>query len=132
MKSILVIEDEYDLQKALEIRLSGEGFKVYSAGNAEDGLELAREVMPDLITMDIVLLGIMDGIEATYRVKHDDLLKDIPVIIITAKGSEEAKKRAIEGGADAYFTKPFEYEELIMVIKSLIGNRKKTEEIGNA
>lgn len=120
MNSILIIEDEYDLKEALRIRLEREGFKVYSAGNAEKGLELAAEVKPSLVIMDIVLPGQMDGIEATYKVKHDDLLKNTPVVILTVKAAEEDRRHGLKGGADAYMTKPFDHEEVIATIKSLL------------
>ena len=123
MKSILLVEDEHDIKEALRIRLQREGFKVHFAGTAEQGLELATEKKPDLIVMDIFLPGEIDGLEATYRVKHDDLLKDTPVVILTVKAAEEDKKHGLRGGADAYLTKPFDYEELISTIKSLLGEK---------
>ena len=123
MKNILIIEDEYDLKEALKIRLGREGFKISSVGNADKGLELAREIKPDLIIIDIVLPGRVDGFEATYGVKHDDLLKDTPVIILTVKASEEDKRRGSREGCDAYITKPFDHEELIEKIKLLLGEK---------
>ena len=123
MKNVLVIEDEYEIKEALRIRLEKEGFKIYSAGDAEKGLETAKEVMPDLIIMDVLLPGKIDGLEATYRAKHDDLLKNIPVIILTVKAEEEDKRQGLRNGADAYITKPFDHEELVMTVKSLLGER---------
>ena len=121
MKDILIIEDEYDLKEAIKIRLTGEGFRISSAGNAEQGLRLAREIKPDLVIMDLVLPGRKDGLEATYEMKNDEVLKGIPVIILTAKGSEEDRKRGLREGCDVYMTKPFDHEELVSRIKSLIG-----------
>ena len=121
MKNILIIEDEFDLKEALRIRLEGQGFKVSSAGNADRGLQLAKEIKPELMIIDIALPGRMDGLELTYTVKHDDVLKNTRVIILTAKATEEDRKRGLEKGCDVYMTKPFEYEELIEKIKELIG-----------
>ena len=120
MNRILVIEDENDLKEALRIRLEREGFKVYFAESAEKGLEIARETKPDLVIMDVVLPGAMDGVEATYRMKHDEILKDTPVVILTVKASEEDKLRGFKDGADAYMSKPFDHEELITTIKSFL------------
>ena len=121
MIRILVIEDEDDLRKALRIRFEREGFMIYSAEDAESGLELAGEVKPDLIVMDVLLPGEMDGFEATYRVKHDDILKGIPVVILTVRAAQEDKIHGLRNGADAYMTKPFDHEDLVITVKSLVG-----------
>jgi len=123
MTSILIIEDESDLREAMRIRLESEGFKTYFAGNAERGLELAREIGPDLIIMDIILPGGIDGVEATRRLKDDELLKDTPVVMLTVKASDEDKRHGFRIGADAYITKPFDDEELILTIRSLLGEK---------
>ncbi len=123
MKTILIVEDEYDLKEALRIRLEGEGFKIHSAGNAARGLEIAREVLPDLIIMDVVLPGLIDGLRATYIIKHEEQIKGTPVIILTAKAAEEDKRHGLREGADVYMTKPFEHEELLAAIRSLLGEK---------
>ena len=123
MSSILIIEDESDLREAMRIRLESEGFKTYFAANAGRGMELAREIGPDLIIMDVILPGEVDGVEITRRLKDDELLKDTPVVMLTVKALEEDKRRAFKIGADAYMTKPFHDEELILTIKSLLGGK---------
>lgn len=120
MKSILIIEDENDLQKALRIRFETEGLRTYPAESAAEGLEVALEKRPDLILMDVILPGEMDGYQATYWVKHNDFLKDTPVVILTVKASRQDRMYAFRSGADAYITKPYDHEDLIEKIKSLL------------
>ncbi len=116
---ILVVDDEADLVEGLEIRLRKEGFEVITAGDGENGLKIAREQKPDLLILDLMLPR-LDGYKVCRLLKFDRRFKDIPVLMLTARVEETDKKLGMEVGADAYITKPFEWDELLKKIWSFL------------
>lgn len=126
---ILIIEDEKDIVKMLEYNLEKEGFKVLSAYNGEDGLDMARKKNPDLILLDLMLPGI-DGLEVCKAVKNEaNTEASIPVIMLTAKSQEADKIIGLELGADDYVTKPFSPRELIARIKAVLRRAKEKNKL---
>ncbi len=121
-KSILIVEDNADMQKYIASSLKG--YKVHIAENGEKGIEKALKLNPDLIISD-VMMPMMDGYEMTKKVKNNELLSHIPIIMLTAKASEESLLEGFECEADDYLTKPFSANELNARIKSQIKNREK-------
>ena len=119
-KKILVVDDEPELVKALDVRLKQEGFDVLTALDGEEGLNKARQEKPDLIILD-VMLPKLDGYKVSRLLKFDKDYKHIPVIMLTAKIEEEDKALGEETGADEYVTKPFEWEELLKKVKEYLG-----------
>ncbi len=115
-KRILVVEDEPELVKALEVRLKTQDYDVITAFDGEEGLRKAREESPDLIILDIMLPK-MDGFKVSRLLKFDERYKHIPVIMLTAKSEREDKSLGEETGADEYITKPFEWEHLSEMVK---------------
>ena len=118
-KRILVVEDEIELVKAILIRLQQAGYDVFSANDGQDGLEKARKEKPDLIILDLMLPK-MDGYKVCGLLKADARYNSIPIIIATARAQESDEKLGFEVGADAYLTKPFQYEKLLAKIKELL------------
>jgi DNA-binding response OmpR family regulator len=116
VKRILVIEDEPELVKALEVRLKAEGYDVISAFDGEEGLGKARSENPDLILLDIMLPK-MDGFKVARLLKFDESHKNIPIIMLTVKTEEKDKAMGMETGADEYITKPFEWDFLLEKVK---------------
>lgn len=104
-KRILIIEDNATNRKLFSTILRIEKYEVFEAEEAVRGLELAREVRPDLILMDIQLPG-MDGLTATRRLKEDDDLKEIPVLALTAFAMDGDARKATDAGCDGYISKP--------------------------
>ncbi|MDD5477828.1 MAG: response regulator [Candidatus Omnitrophica bacterium] len=123
-EKILVVEDEKDIIKMLEYNLEKEGFKVITAGDGEDALDLAVRQHPDLILLDLMLPG-MDGLEVCKALKKESKAAAIPIIMLTAKGQESDKVVGLELGADDYITKPFSPRELAARIKAVL--RRVTE-----
>jgi two-component system, OmpR family, alkaline phosphatase synthesis response regulator PhoP len=123
-EKILVVEDDKDIVKMLEYNLKKEGFKVITASDGEDALDLAVRQYPDLILLDLMLPGI-DGLEVCKSLKKESKTSPIPVIMLTAKGQEADKVVGLELGADDYITKPFSLRELIARIKAVL--RRVTE-----
>ncbi len=113
-KTILIVDDEADILRVSSIRLERSGYEVFQAADGPEALELARQAMPDLILLD-VLLPTLDGTEVTRTLKRDAALKHIPVILFSA-AVEDLAKRALESGADGYLFKPFGTGELLGMI----------------
>lgn len=113
---VLVVEDDASIRALVDYNLKLDGFNVVTAESGEMGLELAREWTPDLILLDIMMLG-MDGLETLTAIKEDQALCDTPVIMLTAKGMLGDIERAYSLGADGYITKPFDPVQLGQRIK---------------
>lgn len=122
MKKILVVDDEPELVKAIEIRLKAENYQVFTAFDGEEGLAKAREVLPDLIILDIMLPK-LNGFKICRLLKFDEKYKEIPVIMLTAKTDEADKVVGKETGANEYITKPFDWDILMEKIKECLGER---------
>src|SRR4030043_1444771 len=118
-KKILVVDDEPDLLKVILLRLKKTGYEVYSGVDGREVLDLVRQIIPDLIILDVYLPGI-NGDEVAQILKKDDELKHIPIILISAT-TKTLDLKARESGADGYIIKPFEPEELIGMVKKILG-----------
>ena len=118
-KKILVIEDEQDIQTLLEYNLGQAGFEVLQSENGEEGLWLAIERQPDLILLDW-MLPLLSGIEVLRQLRNRADTRDIPVIMMTARGGEGDRLRGLDGGADDYVTKPFSPAELLARVRAII------------
>ena len=121
-KRILVIDDEPELVKAIQIRLEIAGYETLVAHDGMEGLDKARKEKPDLILLDLMLPK-MDGYKVCALIKRDKNYSKIPVIMLTARTLEKQQKLGIELGADAYITKPFQYEVVLAKIKELLGEQ---------
>lgn len=121
---ILVIEDEPQMQKFLAASLSGEGYRTLEAQTGQEGIALARTHNPDLVLLDLGLPD-TDGMEVT-RALRDFSTK--PVIVISARGQEEDKVRALDVGADDYLTKPFGTSELMARIRVALRHAARSKE----
>ncbi|MDI6731318.1 MAG: winged helix-turn-helix domain-containing protein [Candidatus Margulisbacteria bacterium] len=119
MPNILIIEDERDIAESIEYNLVKEGFKVSKAFDGLTGLRFAREKSPALILLDLMLPG-MSGLDICKIIKKEEKTANIPIIILTAKGSEVDKIVGLEIGADDYITKPFSMRELVARIKTIL------------
>lgn len=125
--NILVVEDEDAIREMLVMVLEQSDFNIIAVASAEEAQHsLADNAMPDLIVLDWMLPGI-SGVELAKRLKQDDLFKDLPIILLTARG-EEDKVRGLEIGADDYVTKPFSPKELIARIKAVLRRSGKNIE----
>ena len=120
--TILVVEDEPGIQEVLKFNLSQQGHDVIVAGDGEDALSLLRGALPDLILLDWMLPGI-SGVDVARRVRADSRLKNIPIIMLTARTDERDKVLGLDTGADDYITKPFSPRELMARIKAVLRRR---------
>lgn len=121
---ILVVDDEEDLLELLRFNLSGEGFSVTCAATGEDALDKLKAELPDLILLDLMLPGI-DGLDVARRLKSQGKTKEIPIVMLTARGEEGDIVKGLEMGADDYVTKPFSRKVLAARIRAVL--RRKQE-----
>jgi len=126
-KKILVVEDEEDILALLHFNLIKAGYLVDCASQGEEALMLVRAKKPDLILLDLMLPGI-DGLEICRRLRGDNRSKEIPVIMLTARGEEEDVVRGLEMGADDYITKPFSIKVLLARVQTVL--RRRTDLAG--
>ncbi len=121
MAKVLLVEDNEMNRDMLSRRLIRRGFEVVFAVNGQEGVELAKSERPDIILMDMSL-PVIDGWEATRRVKSDETTRRVPVIGLTAHAMSGDREKAIEAGCDDYDTKPVELERLIGKMEKLLSN----------
>ena len=123
MTKVLLVEDNEMNRDMLSRRLIRRGFQVVFAMDGQQGIDLARTERPDIIIMDMSL-PVIDGWEATRRLKADDATRSVPVIGLTAHAMSGDREKAIEAGCDDYDTKPVELDRLIGKIERLLGTAK--------
>lgn len=119
MKKILIVDDEQDIVESLKFVLEANDFLCYCAYNGEDGLKLAKEIIPDLMILDVMMPKI-NGYKISRLLKFDKKYKDIPILMVTARSQNEDKLIGEETGADEYITKPFEIKELVEKVKNYL------------
>lgn len=127
--NILVVEDEDAIREMLIMVLEQAGLKVSAAASAEEALGALAENRVDLLVLDWMLPG-MSGVELARRLKREPSYKELPIILLTARGEEEDKIRGLEIGADDYVTKPFSPKELVARIKAVMRRSGKLSESG--
>ena len=125
-KKIVVVEDEPDLVDVVTYNLKREGYLVSAARRGDEGLNLIRSELPDLVLLDLMLPG-MDGLSICRQMKSDGALKAIPIIIASAKGEESDVVIGLEMGADDYLAKPFSPRELLARIKAVLRRGTPTD-----
>lgn len=118
-KKILIVDDEDHIRELLKFNLEKNGYIVYMANDGLNGLKLAREKQVNLILLDLMLPG-MDGFEVCKEIRRDNIISNVPIIMLTAKSEEIDKILGLELGADDYITKPFSIRELSARIKALL------------
>lgn len=125
---ILVVEDDDAIRGMLVMVLEQAGFIPYAAGDADKAQKLLEDVAPDFILLDWMLPGI-SGVEWARRLKKDAFYRDLPIILLTARGEEEDKVRGLEVGADDYMTKPFSPKELVARIRAVLRRTGKMQDL---
>ena len=123
---LLIIEDNHDIATYIG-SLFTDQYAIFYAKNGKEGLEKALEFIPDLIITDLMMPG-MDGLEVCRQVRGNEIINHIPIIVVTAKITEEERIKGIEAGADAYLSKPFNTEELHTRVEKLLAGRKLLQE----
>ncbi len=122
--NILVVDDEEDILELLRYNLSREGYQVSCTTSGEKTLKLVKTETPDLIILDLMLPG-MDGLEVARRLKDNDNTKNVPIVMLTAKGEEADIVTGLELGADDYVTKPFSPRILLARVRAVLRRKGK-------
>lgn len=118
-QSILIADDEADILEIISHNLQKEGYKVFTANNGEDAIDLAFEKLPNLILLDVMMPKV-DGMEACRQIKANSKTSDIPVLFLTARSEEFAEITGFEAGADDYISKPIRPRVLMSRIKAVL------------
>lgn len=114
---VLLVEDEVAIRKFTKINIQKAGYEVYEAGSGEEGVEMALKIKPDVVILDIMLPGI-DGFDVCNILRNE--MPDLGIIMLTAKSQDVDRILGLEQGTDDYMVKPFNPQELVLRIKSLI------------
>ncbi|MCD0161336.1 response regulator [Deinococcus sp. 14RED07] len=121
-RTILIADDHADLRKLIRMTLLGGPFTVLEAEDGVQALADARARRPDLIILDVMMPGELDGYQVCAAVKADPALRDVPVILVTARAQRADLQAGQEAGADAYLIKPFSPMELLERVTAMLGN----------
>ena len=116
---ILVVDDSADNVAMISLDLQQQGYRVVTASNGEDAVTVATQMLPNLILMDINLPE-LDGLGATRRIRENDVLREVPVIAITAFGTEGFQRAAYDAGVAGYLTKPLDFDRMHQLIAMLL------------
>jgi len=120
---VVVIDDSPTVRKLAEVVLQEEGYKVYTAEDGEEGLKIAEEVFPSVILVDFIMPK-MNGYQFCKMVRNNRFLKNVPVILITAKGEDVGEKFTEKFGVVDYFIKPFQPDELVEKVNSIVQSQR--------
>ena len=116
---IVVVEDDENIRELISFNLKSANYSVTEAETGEDGIKQVQKTKPDLILLDLMLPE-MDGLDVCRQLKSDADTRDIPIIMVTAKGEESDIVTGLELGADDYVTKPFRPKELVARIRNIL------------
>ena len=121
MKKILLVDDQEDVQRLLSLVLEGEDRLLLHAFNGEQALQVAERERPDLVLLDVMMPGSLDGFEVARRIRKTPEISNCPIVFITAKVQEQDRKMAFDSGGDAFIAKPFSLEMLRETVQEYLG-----------
>jgi DNA-binding response OmpR family regulator len=119
MKKILIVEDHADIRRLIRMTLEFEDCEIHEAADAPAGWDLVRELRPDVVLLDIMMPGALDGLDLCRAMKADAQLRQVPVIVLSARGSSADREAGLQAGADAYLVKPFSPMQLLELLGTL-------------
>ena len=119
-QSILVVDDEPHIVEVVSDYLKQAGYRVLTAGDGQAAIELTRREHPDLVVLDLMLPGRMDGLDVCRRIRQDSAIGNVPIIMLTAKVELTDRLVGLELGADDYITKPFSPREVVARVKAVL------------
>ncbi|HQY08921.1 MAG: response regulator [Burkholderiales bacterium] len=123
---ILIVEDQADIRKLIRMTLEFGDFELHEAPDGESGLNLARAVRPHVMLLDVMMPGLLDGYQVCRHIKQDPQLRQIQVIMLTARGQAADVAAGEKAGADAYLVKPFSPLELIDRVEAMVTSAAST------
>ncbi|MDB9822773.1 response regulator [Deltaproteobacteria bacterium] len=120
MEKILIVDDQVEIRELIVATLRDEDYQIIQAKSGEEAVEIARLEKPDLIIMDVMMPGSIDGMGATRIIKDDPEIKDCRIVLLTGKAQQDDMEEGYRIGADDYFLKPFSPIELIKKVKDML------------
>jgi CheY-like chemotaxis protein len=119
MKRVLIVEDQADIRKLIRMTLEFEAYEIHEATDGTAGLTLAQALRPDLMLLDVMMPGALDGLQVCQRIKSDPGLARIRIVLLTARGQARDRQAGAQAGDDDYLVKPFSPLQLIDTIERL-------------
>ncbi len=116
--TILLVDDEPNILLALEFLIKQQGFHVVTASNGAEGIQMARQHLPNLIVLDVMMPGV-DGFAVAKTIRQDERLNHTTIVFLTAKGTNQDFEQGYASGGEIYLTKPFDNQELISIISEV-------------
>ncbi len=123
-ETILIVDDEEDIIELIKYNLKNEGYNILTALTGEEAIKISKQTRPDLMVLDLMLPGI-DGLEVTRYLRSNGETKDMPIVMLTAKGEESDVVTGLELGANDYMSKPFSPRELTARIRAILRRRQQ-------
>ncbi|NDY91975.1 response regulator transcription factor [Ideonella livida] len=120
MKRILIVEDQPDIRKLIRMTLEFENYEIHEAADGAFGLRMASAIQPDLMLLDVMMPGELDGLQVCQRIKNDPALKSVKIVLLTARGQQKDREAGAAAGADEYLVKPFSPLQLIETLERLV------------
>ncbi len=120
MKKILIVDDQVEVRELVNVTLDGSDYLIYQCHNGLDAVELTKKEHPDLILMDVMMPGEINGLEAVSRIRQTDGIENTKIIMLTAKGQKDDILKGKAAGANDYFTKPFSPIQLISKVEEML------------
>ncbi len=121
MYKILLVEDHADIRRLIRMTLEFEPVEIHEAGDAESGLAAARALLPDLVLLDVMMPGPINGLDLCRALRADPALARVPVVMLSACGQASDRQAGLDAGASAYLVKPFSPMQLLDLTLSLVG-----------
>ncbi len=120
MKKILIVDDKMEIRELVTIILKAKNYLIFEAKTGQEAIEITRIEKPDLIIMDIIMPGVISGLEATKILKNDPQTKNCKVVILSANSQKLDIENGSEAGADYYFVKPFKALDLVAKVEEIL------------
>lgn len=128
-KTVLIVDDDFAVSKLVRYNLTAQGFEVRSAENGLEGVELAFECRPDLVILDIHMPK-LNGWEVLWQLRNDPRTANTPIIMLTVEGDVDSISAGWTRGVDCYLPKPFDIEELVLMVKRLLAVAEEERRLG--
>ncbi len=125
-RRVLIVDDEPNIVTSLEFLMRGDDYEVRVARNGEEALQLAESFRPDIVVLD-VMMPQRSGFEVCQKIRENPILRDVKIIMLTAKGREVEKEKGLDLGANAYVTKPFSTKELMNTVRGLLPRSERAD-----
>jgi len=119
-KVILIVDDQLELRNLILLTLDGNDYELHTANDGQQALTMAKQFHPDLMILDVMMPGNFDGYEVCKELKTNSSLKDIYIILLTARGQQADNKKGFDAGANSYIVKPFSPLELASIVKEAL------------